>query len=112
MCYPVFYGDKITIRGDGRMVTMIPPCCGDEGKSNAERKIFERLKELNLENGYVLHKVSFTVIFWAVPTTGKSARRINAAKFLIICQLSFGKISKQLLNQVFGFQYKKASRAG
>ncbi len=39
------------------MVTMIPPCCGDEGKSNAERKIFERLKELKLENGYVLHSL-------------------------------------------------------
>lgn len=38
------------------MMTLIPPYCGDEVKSNAERKIFERLKEIH-RDGYVLHSL-------------------------------------------------------
>lgn len=39
------------------MVKFIPPYCGNEVKSNAERKIFEILKKFDAEQGYVLHSL-------------------------------------------------------
>lgn len=39
------------------MVTFIPPYCGEEIKSNAEKKMFNKLKDLKMENTYVLHSL-------------------------------------------------------
>lgn len=39
------------------MPTFIPPYLGEEVKSNAEKKIFEVLQELDLKNVYVLHSL-------------------------------------------------------
>lgn len=39
------------------MVTFIPPFMGEEIKSNAERKMYDVLQELNLKNAYVLHSL-------------------------------------------------------
>ena len=39
------------------MVTFIPPYCGEEIKSNAEKKMFNILKNLEMENTYVLHSL-------------------------------------------------------
>lgn len=39
------------------MVAFIPPYCGDEVKSNAEKKMFEVLQNLNIKNTYVLHSL-------------------------------------------------------
>jgi len=39
------------------MVTFIPPFMGEEIKSNAERKMYGVLQELNLKNAYVLHSL-------------------------------------------------------
>lgn len=39
------------------MVTFIPPYCGEEIKSNAEKKIFSVLQELDLKNTYVFHSL-------------------------------------------------------
>lgn len=39
------------------MVEMIPSYCGEEVKSNAEKKVFEILRGLTLKNGYVLHSL-------------------------------------------------------
>lgn len=39
------------------MVTFIPPYMGEEIKSNAERKMFEVLQELDMEDAYVLHSL-------------------------------------------------------
>ena len=39
------------------MVTFIPPYMGEEIKSNAERKMYDVLQELNLKNAYVLHSL-------------------------------------------------------
>lgn len=40
------------------MVTFIPPYIGQKIKSNAERKMFDTFKDLNLENAYVFHSVN------------------------------------------------------
>lgn len=39
------------------MADFIPPYLGEEVKSNAEKKVFEKLKELNLKNAYILHSL-------------------------------------------------------
>ena len=39
------------------MVTFIPPFMGEEIKSNAERKMYDVLQELDLKNAYVLHSL-------------------------------------------------------
>lgn len=39
------------------MVTFIPPYLGEEVKSNAERKAFDILQRLNIEDAYVLHSL-------------------------------------------------------
>lgn len=39
------------------MVKFVPSFCGDDVKSNAERKVFEILQGLNLEHAYVLHSL-------------------------------------------------------
>ena len=39
------------------MVSFIPPYMGEEIKSNAERKMYDVLQELNLKNAYVLHSL-------------------------------------------------------
>lgn len=39
------------------MVTFIPPYMGEEIKSNAEKKMYDVLQELNLEDAYVLHSL-------------------------------------------------------
>ena len=39
------------------MVYFIPPYYGNEIKSSAEKKIFEKLKDLNLKNAYILHSL-------------------------------------------------------
>ena len=39
------------------MVTFIPPYMGEEIKSNAEKKMYEVLQELELKNAYVLHSL-------------------------------------------------------
>lgn len=39
------------------MVTFIPPYCGEEVKSNAEKKMFQVLHKLDMENAYVLHSL-------------------------------------------------------
>ncbi|MCI8582850.1 MAG: DUF2075 domain-containing protein [Dorea sp.] len=39
------------------MVTFIPPYCGEEIKSNAEKKMYKRLQRLDMENAYVLHSL-------------------------------------------------------
>ena len=39
------------------MVTFIPPYMGEEIKSNAERKMYDVLQELNLKNACVLHSL-------------------------------------------------------
>lgn len=39
------------------MVKMIPSYCGEEVKSNAERKVFKILSGLELKNGCVLHSL-------------------------------------------------------
>ena len=39
------------------MVSFIPPYYGDEVKSNAEKKMFEILQDLNVKNTYVLHSL-------------------------------------------------------
>lgn len=38
-------------------VTFIPPYLGEEIKSNAEKKMYDVLQELNLKNAYVLHSL-------------------------------------------------------
>ena len=40
------------------MVTFIPPYMGEEIKSNAERKMYDVLQELNLKNACVLHSLA------------------------------------------------------
>ena len=39
------------------MVTFIPPYLGEEIKSNAEKKMYDVLQEMNLKNAYVLHSL-------------------------------------------------------
>ena len=39
------------------MVTFIPPYMGEEIKSNAEKKMYDVLQELNMEDAYVLHSM-------------------------------------------------------
>lgn len=39
------------------MVTFILPFMGEEIKSNAERKMFDVLQELDLKNAYILHSL-------------------------------------------------------
>lgn len=39
------------------MLTFIPPYMGEEIKSNAEKKMFDVLQELNMEDAYVLHSL-------------------------------------------------------
>ena len=39
------------------MPTFIPPYLGEEIKSNAEKKMYEVLQQLNLKNAYVLHSL-------------------------------------------------------
>lgn len=39
------------------MVTFIPPYLGEEIKSNAEKKVYDILQELNMKNAYVLHSL-------------------------------------------------------
>ena len=39
------------------MVTFIPPYFGEEIKSDAERKMFDVLQNLELNNAYVLHSL-------------------------------------------------------
>ena len=39
------------------MVTFIPPYMGEEIKSNAERKMYDVLQEMDLKNAYVLHSL-------------------------------------------------------
>lgn len=39
------------------MVTFIPPYMGEEIKSNAEKKMYDILQELNIEDAYVLHSL-------------------------------------------------------
>lgn len=39
------------------MVTFIPPYLGEEIKSNAEKKMYEVLRKLDLEDAYVLHSL-------------------------------------------------------
>lgn len=39
------------------MVQLIPPYMGDEVKSDAERKVFEALKNLDVKHGHVLHSL-------------------------------------------------------
>lgn len=39
------------------MVTLIPPYMGEEIKSNAEKKMFDVLRELEMEDTYVLHSL-------------------------------------------------------
>ena len=39
------------------MVTFIPPYMGEEIKSNAEKKMYDVLQELNIEDAYVLHSL-------------------------------------------------------
>lgn len=39
------------------MVTFIPPYCGEEVKSNAEKKMYKILRKLDMENTYVLHSL-------------------------------------------------------
>jgi len=39
------------------MLTFIPPYCGEEVKSNAEKKVFEILKNLDIKQGFVLHSL-------------------------------------------------------
>lgn len=40
-----------------RLVTFIPPYCGEEIKSNAEKKMYAVLQDLDLKNSYVLHSL-------------------------------------------------------
>ena len=44
------------------MVTFIPPYMGEEIKSNAERKMYDVLQELNLKNACVLHSLGQTSV--------------------------------------------------
>lgn len=39
------------------MVTFIPPYMGEEIKSNAEKKMYDVLQELNMEDAYILHSL-------------------------------------------------------
>ena len=39
------------------MVTFIPPYMGEEIKSNAEKKMYDVLRELNMEDAYILHSL-------------------------------------------------------
>lgn len=39
------------------MVTFIPPYMGEEIKSNAEKKMYDVLQELNMEDTYILHSL-------------------------------------------------------
>ena len=39
------------------MVTFIPPYMGEEIKSNAEKKMYDTLQQLNMENTYILHSL-------------------------------------------------------
>ena len=39
------------------MVTFIPPFMGEEIKSNAEKKMYDVLQELDMKNAYVLHSL-------------------------------------------------------
>lgn len=39
------------------MVTFMPPYCGEEIKSNAEKKMYKVLQKLEMENTYVLHSL-------------------------------------------------------
>ena len=39
------------------MITFIPPYMGEEVKSNAERKMYDALQQLELKNAYVLHSL-------------------------------------------------------
>ena len=39
------------------MPTFIPPYLGEEIKSNAEKKMYAVLQQLNLKNAYVLHSL-------------------------------------------------------
>ena len=39
------------------MVTFIPPYMGEDIKSNAEKKMYEILQELDIEDAYVLHSL-------------------------------------------------------
>lgn len=39
------------------MVTFIPPYLGEEIKSNAEKKMYDILQELDMENAYILHSL-------------------------------------------------------
>lgn len=51
--------EKYNIKGHevNALVQLIPPYMGDEVKSDAERKIFEALKELDIKEGHVLHSL-------------------------------------------------------
>jgi len=39
------------------MPTFIPPYLGEEIKSNAEKKMYDILQQLNMKNAYVLHSL-------------------------------------------------------
>ena len=39
------------------MVTFIPPYMGEEIKSNAEKKMYDVLQELHMEDAYILHSL-------------------------------------------------------
>lgn len=41
----------------GKETVFLPPYCGDEVKSNAERKVFEILQDLELKNAVVIHSL-------------------------------------------------------
>ena len=59
------------------MVSLIPPYLGEEVKSNAERKVFEALKTLDLKNGYVLHSLGLPK---------HVSKVIGEADFVIVCE--------------------------
>ena len=60
------------------MVTFIPPYLGEEIKSNAEKKMYDVLQEMNLKNVYVLHSLGLPK---------HQSKIYGEIDFVVVCEL-------------------------
>lgn len=58
------------------MVTFIPPYCGEEIKSNAEKKVFDILKDIEMDNAYILHSLGLPK---------HTAKAYGEIDFVVVC---------------------------
>ena len=75
------------------MVTFILPYMGEEIKSNAEKKMYDVLQELNMEGAYVLHSLGLPKHQSKIYTIRNIKTEWILLKAIIIRNLSFLSIA-------------------